>query len=63
MMASLVRLVTGLVAQPATTVATLLYYSDLLPRHLHVERLVSHELLHPQHFLFHLLINVLRCFC
>ncbi|KAI6690029.1 hypothetical protein NL676_026857 [Syzygium grande] len=63
MTGSLVRLVTGLVAQPATTVTTLLYYSDLLPRHLRFDRLVSPELLHPHHFLFHFIINVLRCFC
>lgn len=62
MMRSLVRLVTLLVAQPASTVTTLLYCSDLLPRQLNLERLVRHELLEGDNYLFHFLVNVLRCF-
>lgn len=59
---SLLRLVTSLVAQPASTVTTLLYYSDLLPRHLNLERLVRRDLLDRDNYLFHFLVNLLRCF-
>ncbi|XVF26738.1 hypothetical protein REPUB_Repub14bG0044300 [Reevesia pubescens] len=62
MVRSLARLVTALVAQPAASVTTLLYYSDLLPRNLDLERLVRRELLHRENYLFHFLINFLRCF-
>ncbi|KAG2722949.1 hypothetical protein I3760_02G150800 [Carya illinoinensis] len=59
---SLVRLLTALVAQPAASVTTLLYYSDLLPRNLNLERLVRTEFLDRENYLFHFLINILRCF-
>ncbi|KAF8027551.1 hypothetical protein BT93_E0453 [Corymbia citriodora subsp. variegata] len=62
LMRSLIRLVTALVAQPASTVTTLLYYSDLLPRHLNLERLVRRDLLDRDNYLFHFLVNLLRCF-
>lgn len=62
LMRSLLRLVASLVGQPASTVTTLLYYSDLLPRHLNLERLVRHELLDRDNYLFHFLVNLLRCF-
>ncbi|XWS11910.1 hypothetical protein CRYUN_Cryun37aG0045700 [Craigia yunnanensis] len=62
MVRSLARLVTALVAQPAASVTTLLYYSNLLPRNLNLERLVRRELLHRENYLFHFLINLLRCF-
>ncbi|KAK6914895.1 hypothetical protein RJ641_020012 [Dillenia turbinata] len=62
MFRSLVRLVISLVDQPAATVTTILYYSDLLPRNLNLERLVRTDLLHPENYLFHFLVNVLRCF-
>ncbi|PON34987.1 hypothetical protein PanWU01x14_339980 [Parasponia andersonii] len=62
MVRSLVRIVTALVAQPAATITTLLYYSDLLPRNLNLERLVRHEFLAPRNYMFHFLVNFLRCF-
>ncbi|XVF74591.1 hypothetical protein PTKIN_Ptkin13bG0122100 [Pterospermum kingtungense] len=62
MFRSLARLVTALVAQPAASVTTLLYYSNLLPRNLDLERLVRRELLERENYLFHFLINLLRCF-
>ncbi|KAJ8773475.1 hypothetical protein K2173_004305 [Erythroxylum novogranatense] len=62
MLKSLVRLLLPLVSQPAASVTTLLYYSDLLPRNLNLERLVRGELLHPENHLFHFLVNIMRCF-
>lgn len=62
LMRSLIRLVTSLVGQPASTVTTLLYYSDLLPRHLNLERLVRRDLLDRDNYLFHFVVNLLRCF-
>ncbi|KAG5537685.1 hypothetical protein RHGRI_024964 [Rhododendron griersonianum] len=62
MFRSLAKLITGMVTEPAATVTTLLYYSDLLPRNLNLERLVQRELLHPENYLFHFLINILKCF-
>ncbi|KAG5537680.1 hypothetical protein RHGRI_024963 [Rhododendron griersonianum] len=62
MFRSLVKLITGMVTEPAATITTLLYYSDLLPRNLNLERLVQRELLHPENYLFHFLINILKCF-
>ncbi|XWS19008.1 hypothetical protein CRYUN_Cryun32bG0093700 [Craigia yunnanensis] len=62
MVRSLARLVTALAAQPTASVTTLLYYSNLLPRNLNLERLVRRELLDRENYLFHFLINFLRCF-
>ncbi|XAR67724.1 hypothetical protein NMG60_11002601 [Bertholletia excelsa] len=62
MFKSLAGLITGIVLQPTVTVTTVLYYSDLLPRNLNVERLVQRELLHHQNYLFHFLVGILRCF-
>ncbi|PKI77608.1 hypothetical protein CRG98_002010 [Punica granatum] len=59
---SLVMVVTLLVARPALTITTLLHYSDFLPRHLNLERSVQRELLNRENYLFHFLVNVLRCF-
>ncbi|KAG5564687.1 hypothetical protein RHGRI_000765 [Rhododendron griersonianum] len=59
---SLVRLVTTLVGEPISSVTTLLYYSDLLPQNLLLQRLVRHELLDQENYLFHFLVNFLRCF-
>ncbi|XWS16360.1 hypothetical protein CRYUN_Cryun34aG0079100 [Craigia yunnanensis] len=61
MVCSLARLVTVLLAQPAVSVTTLLYYSDLLPPNLNLERLVRRELLDRENYLFHFLINLFRC--
>ncbi|XVF49199.1 hypothetical protein PTKIN_Ptkin03bG0249500 [Pterospermum kingtungense] len=62
MFGSLVRLFISLLADPAASAATLLYYSDLLPRNTVWERLVRCELLDRDNHLFHFLINFLRCF-
>ncbi|KAL9274254.1 hypothetical protein AKJ16_DCAP25821 [Drosera capensis] len=62
MFRSLVRLVSSLVHDPTAALTTLLYYGDLLPRNLNLERLVRRDLLHEENYLFHFLINVLRCF-
>ncbi|KAL0342029.1 UNVERIFIED_CONTAM: hypothetical protein Scaly_1865500 [Sesamum calycinum] len=48
-----------LVAQPAATLATVLYYSGVLPRNLNLDRFVQHELLEPDNFLFRFLVHFL----
>ncbi|KAM3761793.1 hypothetical protein ACB098_01G295300 [Castanea mollissima] len=62
MFRSLLRLLTSLIGDPAASVSTLLFYSDLLPQNIVLERLVQHDLLHQENYLFHFLINFLRCF-
>ncbi|KAJ4718145.1 putative Transmembrane protein [Melia azedarach] len=62
MLRSLVRLVIVLVSEPAASITTLLYYSNLLPRNLNLERLVRRELIDRDNHLFNFLINFLRCF-
>ncbi|KAM1361060.1 hypothetical protein ACFX2H_026075 [Malus domestica] len=58
----LLRLLTSLATDPAASVSTLLYYSELLPQNIILERLVRHELLDRENYLFHFLTNFLRCF-
>ncbi|KAG5229067.1 regulator of Vps4 activity in the MVB pathway protein [Salix suchowensis] len=62
MFRSLLRLISSLVSQPTASVATLLYYSNLLPRNLNLDRLVRREFLDEENHLFHFLISLLRCF-
>lgn len=62
MFKSLVRLLTSLIGEPASSITTLLYYSNLLPQNSVLERLVRHQLLDDENYLFHFLINFLRCF-
>ncbi|KAI5602578.1 hypothetical protein POPTR_001G181701v4 [Populus trichocarpa] len=61
MFRSLVRLISALMSQPTASVTTLLYYSNLLPRNLNLERMVRRELLDEENHLFHFLISFLRC--
>ncbi|KAG8379944.1 hypothetical protein BUALT_Bualt07G0142300 [Buddleja alternifolia] len=61
MVHSVAKTVGSLVAQPTAMVTTLLYYSGQLPRNLNMDRFVQHELVEPDNFLFHFLINFLRC--
>ncbi|KAI4350864.1 hypothetical protein L6164_005271 [Bauhinia variegata] len=65
MFGSLVRLLSALIGDPATSITTLLYYSGLLPQSVVLLRMVRHELLDPGNFgyLFHFLINFMSCFC
>ncbi|KAB2076867.1 hypothetical protein ERO13_A06G062300v2 [Gossypium hirsutum] len=60
---SLLRLLMSLLTEPAASVTTLLYYSDNLPQNIIWERLVRHEMLDQENYLFHFLVNFLRCFC
>ncbi|KAI7981003.1 hypothetical protein LOK49_Contig82G00005 [Camellia lanceoleosa] len=62
MFRSLVRLLISLVGEPVASITTLLYYSDLLPQNIILQRWVRHELLDQENYLFHFLINFLRCF-
>ncbi|CDP03340.1 unnamed protein product [Coffea canephora] len=61
MFRSLVRLVKSLVAQPAASITTMLYYGDLLPENDSLNRLVRQELFDRDNLLFNVLINFLRC--
>ncbi|GMJ07439.1 hypothetical protein HRI_004413100 [Hibiscus trionum] len=63
MFRSLLRLLISLITEPTASVTTLLYYSDHLPQNIIWERLVRHEMLDRENYLFHLLINFLRCLC
>ncbi|XVF88534.1 hypothetical protein PTKIN_Ptkin19aG0058200 [Pterospermum kingtungense] len=62
MFRSLVRLLASLFTEPAASVTTMLYYSDLLPPNIMWERLIRHDMLDRENYLFHFLINFLRCF-
>ncbi|KAK7349177.1 hypothetical protein VNO77_06335 [Canavalia gladiata] len=61
MMRSLLNLTKGLVCEPAATLTTILYYGNLLPRDLNLERFVRREYLHQENHFFHFLITMLRC--
>ncbi|KAK7389545.1 hypothetical protein VNO78_24685 [Psophocarpus tetragonolobus] len=61
MLRSLVKLATALVCEPTSTLTTILYYGDLLPRTLNLDRLVRPEFLHQENHFFHFLTSVLRC--
>ncbi|KAL6994753.1 hypothetical protein U1Q18_006617 [Sarracenia purpurea var. burkii] len=63
MFGSVARLITGMVIEPAATVATLLYYANLLPRSVNLERLVQHQLmLIPHNYFFNFVINIMTNF-
>ncbi|KAG2718485.1 hypothetical protein I3760_03G223000 [Carya illinoinensis] len=63
MFRSVLRLLASLIGEPAVSVSTLLYYSDLIPRNnIILQRLVRHDLLDDENYLFHFLVNFLRCF-
>ncbi|KAM5579012.1 hypothetical protein ABKV19_009014 [Rosa sericea] len=65
MLGSMASVVTALVARPAATITTLLYYSDVLPRNFdsrRLERLVRRDYLVRDNYFFHFLVNFLRCF-
>ncbi|AES86656.1 hypothetical protein MtrunA17_Chr4g0004511 [Medicago truncatula] len=61
MFGSLMKLAKALVCEPTTTLTTILYYGNLLPRNLNLERLVRREFLHQENYFFHFLITMLRC--
>ncbi|QCE02059.1 hypothetical protein DEO72_LG8g70 [Vigna unguiculata] len=58
---SLVKLGTALVCEPSSTLTTILYHAELLPRNLNLDRLVRREFLHRENHFFHFLTTVLRC--
>ncbi|KAK7294186.1 hypothetical protein RJT34_17071 [Clitoria ternatea] len=61
MFRSVVNLGTSLVCEPTATLTTILYYGNLLPRDLNLERLVRREFIHQENHFFHFLITMLRC--
>ncbi|XAR50631.1 hypothetical protein NMG60_11005001 [Bertholletia excelsa] len=62
MLRPLARIIAGMVVEPAATITTFLYYSDLLPRSLNLEGLVHRELIQRENYLFRFVIGMLRCF-
>ncbi|KAG4399304.1 hypothetical protein AAZX31_08G203400 [Glycine max] len=60
MLRSLVKLATALVCEPTSTLTTILYYGNLLPRNLNLDRLVRREFLHQENHFFHFLTTMLR---
>ncbi|KAM7258473.1 hypothetical protein ACFE04_014214 [Oxalis oulophora] len=62
MIRSLMRLTTTFARAPAASVSTLLYYSEHLPQDMGLERLVRHDMLDSEHYLFNFLINFLKTF-
>ncbi|KAK9130884.1 hypothetical protein Sjap_011371 [Stephania japonica] len=60
---ALARFTTMLLCSPATSVATILYYSNVLPRDARLEQLVLHGFLHDgdQNHFFYFIISLLRC--
>uniref|UniRef100_A0A2P2ISI4 Secreted protein n=1 Tax=Rhizophora mucronata TaxID=61149 RepID=A0A2P2ISI4_RHIMU len=62
MFRSLMRLAALLIREPASSVTTILYHSELLPQDVALERLVRRDLLDEENYLFHFLVNFLRCF-
>ncbi|CAL5210703.1 unnamed protein product [Lathyrus oleraceus] len=61
MLTSLMKLAKALVCQPTSTLTTILYYGNLLPRNLNLDRLVRREFLQQENYFFHFLIAMLRC--
>ncbi|MCD7457168.1 hypothetical protein HAX54_034374 [Datura stramonium] len=62
MFGSVARTTRAFMIQPVSTLTTLLYYSDRLPRNLNLDRLVRSDLVDSGNYLFRFLINFLRCF-
>ncbi|KAE9616155.1 hypothetical protein Lalb_Chr04g0262731 [Lupinus albus] len=61
MLHSMVRLATSLVYEPTSTLVTILYYGDLLPRNLDLGRFVQHDFHSRENYFFHFLTNIIRC--
>ncbi|CAL0325997.1 unnamed protein product [Lupinus luteus] len=61
MLHSLVKLATSLFSEPTSTVITILYHGDLLPRNRNLGRFVRRDFLHPENQFFHFLITMMRC--
>ncbi|MED6187001.1 hypothetical protein PIB30_072218 [Stylosanthes scabra] len=63
MLRSLMKLTKSLMCEPTSTLTTILYYGNLLPRNLNnnLNRLVRPEFLHRENHFFHFLITILRC--
>ncbi|WJX25849.1 hypothetical protein P8452_18624 [Trifolium repens] len=61
MFRSMLRLLTSLIGEPTTSIPTLLYYSGLLPHNVALLRMVRHELLDQDNYLFHFLISLMSC--
>ncbi|WCJ40737.1 hypothetical protein M5689_021645 [Euphorbia peplus] len=55
------RMVIMLVSQPIASLTTLLYYSNLLPRNLNLNRYIRREYVDEDNLLFNFLVIFLRC--
>ncbi|RYR40798.1 hypothetical protein Ahy_A09g046548 [Arachis hypogaea] len=61
-MARIMKIARSLMCEPTSTITTILYYGNLLPRNLNnLNRLVRPEFLHQENHFFHFLITILRC--
>nr|ABK25611.1 unknown [Picea sitchensis]ABR17387.1 unknown [Picea sitchensis] len=58
---SLCRLLSAFIWRPAAAMTTLLHESNLLPHNLNLERFIEEDLLDSENYLFHFIINMLRC--
>lgn len=58
---SLCRLLSAFIRRPAAAMTTLLHESNLLPHNLNLERFIEEDLLDAENYLFHFIINMLRC--
>ncbi|KAK7255356.1 hypothetical protein RIF29_28765 [Crotalaria pallida] len=60
MLHSMVKLTTSLVCEPTSTLITILYYGNLLPRNLNLERFVRRDFLNQENYFFHFLTTMMR---
>lgn len=58
---SLCRLLSAFIWRPTAAMTTLLHESNLLPHNLNLERFIEEDLLDSENYLFHFIINMLRC--
>ncbi|KAK9100910.1 hypothetical protein Scep_024340 [Stephania cephalantha] len=60
---ALARFANTLLHSPAASVATILYYSNVLPRDARLARLVRHDFIHngDEYHFFYFVIILLRC--
>ncbi|KAK4280878.1 hypothetical protein QN277_012438 [Acacia crassicarpa] len=59
MVRSIVGLFMTLIGEPVASISTLLYYSGLLPQNVVLTRLVRHDLLLHDNYLFRCIIDLL----
>ncbi|VVB00461.1 unnamed protein product [Arabis nemorensis] len=59
-----VKLVSAVATKPVASVSVLLFYGDVLPRNLQLERLTGREFtIDGNDYLVRFIVSFLRCFC